>query len=35
MTDVLPQRLGQYGLTLHPTKTRLFQGLRGFEWVSP
>ncbi len=21
--DVLPQRLGQYGLTLHPTKTRL------------
>jgi len=24
MMDVLPQRLGQYGLTLHPTKTRLF-----------
>jgi len=23
MLDVLPQRLGQYGLTLHPTKTRL------------
>jgi group II intron reverse transcriptase/maturase len=24
MLDVLPERLGQYGLTLHPTKTRLF-----------
>ena len=24
MMDVLPERLGQYGLTLHPTKTRLF-----------
>ncbi len=23
MLDVLPERLGQYGLTLHPTKTRL------------
>jgi group II intron reverse transcriptase/maturase len=23
MMDVLPQRLGQYGLTLHPSKTRL------------
>ena len=28
--DVLPKRLGKYGLTLHPEKTRLvpFQGLR-------
>jgi len=23
--DVLPKRLGKYGLTLHPTKTRLFE----------
>jgi RNA-directed DNA polymerase len=32
--DVLPKRLGKYGLTLHPEKTRLIDFRRPDRWVS-